>query len=88
MKQIILHIKYLLNNCNIYLYIILKTALTIMKTTKTDPGMSLGWWHSSLYGSAVQDTQTDYFSGELSVRCGFMTNCQVVRNYEVPLFPL
>ena len=31
----------------------LRTTLTINKTTQTDCGMSLGWWHSSIYGSAM-----------------------------------
>ena len=73
---------------NIHLCCILRTTLTTNKTTQTDTGMSLGRWHSSLYGSAMQDTQTDYISGMLCVGCGFMTNCQVVRDDEVPLFPL
>ena len=68
---------YFKNNFNIH-----------KKKTLTDPGMSLGWWQSSLYDSAMQNTQTDYISRELIVRCGFMTNCQFVRDYEVPLFPL
>jgi hypothetical protein len=70
---------------NIHLCCILRTTLTINKITQTDPGMSLGRWHP-LYGSAMQDTQTHYISGEISVRCGFMTNCQVVKDDEVPLF--
>ena len=80
--------RHVLNKCNIHLCCILRTALTVKKTTQTDLGMSLGRWHSALYGSAMQDTQTDGISGELSVRCGFMTNCQIVRDDEVPLFPL
>ena len=45
--------RHVLNKCNIHLCSILRTALTINKTAQTDRGMSLGWWHSSLYGSVM-----------------------------------
>ena len=77
--------RQVLNECNIHLCGILRT---INNKTQTNPGISLGWWHSSLYGSEMQDTQTDYISGELSQRCGFVTNCQVFRDDEVHLIPL
>lgn len=50
--------------------------------------MLLGWWNSSLYGSAMQHTQTKFISGELSFGRGFMANSQVVRDDKIPFFPL
>jgi hypothetical protein len=32
--------------------------------------------------------QNLYISGELSLRCSFVNNCQVFRDDAVPLFPL
>jgi len=62
-----------------------RTIFRINKITQTNTGMSLGWWHSSLSNRVLKDTQTDYISGELSARFCLMTDCQVVRDNEVPL---